>query len=169
MKNVWIILLLLISPMSFANDSFTTVEGQAYKTQYQFSTFSDWITQKDSLNFNVFSFNPLTKKESISLIVESLKKPINIQEYTQANLSSMKSLMKGFRKLKTTQIQTISQPHQLIEYKHEVGGQTKQAYLLLIRFERYGVALTSTAPPGTFDDFQDDFLKLLGAFQIKSL
>lgn len=167
MQRFIFLCILLFSLPALALDSTTLVQGTAHKINYQIQTFTTWPTQKDYLNFNLFSYNALTKKESLSLIVEPLKKPATLEEYTQANLDSMKSLMKGFKKIKSSELKNFKYPHQLIEYKHQVGGSPKQAFLLIMRLDRYGLAITCTAPPGTFDDFRQDFIDLMSSFQMQ--
>lgn len=130
-----------------------------------------WRVEPNYLGTAVFALSPIegqedTFRENINVVHETLPVVITSQQYYDANLKSMKAMLKDFSVSEVLSIQHQASPAILMIGAHTMGQNNVKTLALFYTHGKNGFVITCTAPPETFDRYKSDFQASLGSFNV---
>ncbi len=132
----------------------------------------DWQTQANYLGTSVFSTSPQSGplddvSENINIVAEKFTTPITSDQYFQANLTSMKRILKNLNILESAPVNVGGFTAVRAVITHDVNHRTQKNISYFLATGGRAYVITCSAEPQTFDAFKNVFDSVVATFKMQ--
>lgn len=132
-----------------------------------------WTTQPNYLGTHVLSLSPLEDKEdlyreNISVVAETLPKPIIAQNYYLMYSDIMSRTLRQFKVVSTANITLNNTPAVKLVATYEGAGNPLTTEEYFVTKGNKGFVITTTALTAVYEQYRPEFEKMIGSLKIDS-
>lgn len=186
MKTKKILVILTIAFLfivaSYRIGEFNIINAQQFNTVAPFYTYvnqlnhfslsfpSYWERNEGRMGTIVMALSPLesqmdTFRENVNVVNETLSQPMNVEQYFQANLPSMQSMLQNFSIVEVGSGVINGFQTKWMVYQHSMNNMNLKAIVYFFVYNNFGYCITLTSLVDQFDRFRNLFVQIANTFR----